>query len=158
MAPRKRVVVAVALVLLVAVLVSGGQAQQAAARGADGVELRSLARGITNVVVGDGYIGCLEMGFSRCFADPTLICVEDAMVECSLQAAAAPAATTTGPAAPLAGGGAEAELVFGAIGGIIGHGITTLGAKYINCVEIDLAAKCFSDPTIGCVEKAMGAC
>jgi hypothetical protein len=69
MAPRKRVVVA--LVLLLAVLVSGGQAQQAAAaapaplliRGADDAELGSLARGITNVVVGDGYIGCLDMRF-----------------------------------------------------------------------------------------------
>jgi hypothetical protein len=144
----KRVVVA--LVLLLAVL-------PLLIRGADDAGLGSLARGITHVVVGDGYIGCLEMRFSRCFADPTLACVEDAMVECSLEAAAAPAATTTGPAAPLAGGGAAAELVLGAIGGIIVRGIATAGAKYINCVEVDLV-KCYLDPTIECVEKAIGAC
>lgn len=160
-------VAVVPLVLLLAVLVSGGgyQAQQAAPapaplpiRAADDAELGTLARGVTHVV-GDGYIGCLEMCFSRCFADPTLVCVEDAMVECSLEAAAAPAARTTGPAAaaPLApGGGAAAELILGAIGGTILRGVKTAGAMYIDCLEVDLF-KCYSDPTMECIEKAIGA-
>lgn len=106
--------------------------------------------GARSVYLGDDYIGCLEMGFSRCFAHPTLICLEDAMVECSLQAAAAaPAPAATAPPAP------AAELA--ALGGAIMRGITNLGASYIECVEVDLA-KCLLDPTMACVEGALGAC
>lgn len=108
------------------------------------------ARGVTNGYLGDDYIGCLEMGFARCFAHPTLICLEDAMVECSLQAAGINQAAAAAPAA---------ELVLGrATRGGIMRGITKLGAKYIECVEAGLV-KCLLDPTIGCVEEApLGAC
>lgn len=110
MAPRKRLAVLV-IVAAVLLLLSGS--------------LAVAARGVPNgAYLGDDYIGCLEMGFSRCVAHPTLICLEDAMVECSLQQAT----TAT-----------ELALRRGAIGRGIMRGITDLGAKYFECVELDLA-------------------
>lgn len=138
MAPRHRLslfVVAAALLLLSGGSVDGGTT--------------------TDGYLGDKYIGCLEMVLgSRCIADPTVPCVEDAILECTLQAAAAaPGAATRPAAAPLAGGGAE--LLLGAIGGVVARGAISLGVNYIECAAVNLAGKCFVDPTMGCVEEAL---
>lgn len=140
MAPRHRLslfVVAAAVLLL-----SGGSAGDV-----DGGTT-------TDGYLGDKYIGCLEMVLSsRCIADPTVPCVEDAILECTLQAAAAAPAAATGAAAPLAGG--RAELLLGAIGGVVGRGVISLGVKYIECAAVNLAGKCLVEPTMGCVEEAL---
>lgn len=149
MAPRHRL--SLFVVAAAVLLVSGGSAAD------DGATTTTMAA--RDGYLGDKYIGCLEMLLSsRCFADPTVPCVEDAIVECTLQvAAAAPAAAAaaTGPAAPLPGGGAE--LLLGAIrgrGGVV-RGVFNLGANYIQCAAVNLAGKCLANATMGCVEEAL---
>jgi hypothetical protein len=80
MAPRLRHSLVVLLVAAAVLLVSAAN---------DGGMTTVGARGVADGYLGDNFVGCLEMGLARCFAQPTVVCVEDAIVECSLQAAAA---------------------------------------------------------------------